>query len=191
MTYIPLSLGNGFLALFICIMESIIAGIVVTRTALPYEKPISPPDLIRIELGYGLIPLADKDKGEEFIELFRVTRYQLLEELKIMIPKIRIVDNMLLEANEYRILIKEEEAGRWMLKPDCFLCIDSGVVKEELPGEKVCEPVGGLSAIWVSADQREEAERLGYTVAAPITVIVSHLKEIISQRTGEFQKASE
>jgi len=95
---------------------------------------------------------------------------------------------MLVEANEYRILLKEEEVGRWMLKPNCLLCIDSGEVKEELFGEKVCEPVGGLPAIWVNADQREEAERLGYTVADSEAVIVSHLREIIIQRAGEFRE---
>jgi len=195
MTYMPLSLCNGFLALFICLMESNIAGIVVTKAVLtnefykePIPEPPSPPDLIRIELGFGLIPLAEKGRGAYFLELLKKTRLQLIEELEIKIPKIRIVDNMLLETNEYCIFIKGTEAGRWMLKPDCFLCIDSGVVKEELSGEKVCEPVGGLPAIWVNADQREEAERLGYTVADPISVIVSHLREIIIQRAGEFQE---
>jgi len=202
MTNIPISLGNGFLALFICLMESIIAGIAVTKAVIANEqnkkiissneldKEPSSPDPIRIELGFGLISLAEKGRGADFLELLKKTRLQLVEEIKIIIPKIRIIDNMLLETNEYCIFIKGTEGGRWMLKPDCFLCIDSGVVKEELSGEKVCEPVGGLPAIWVNADKREEAERLGYTVADPEAVIISHLKEIIKQRAGEFQDAS-
>jgi flagellar biosynthesis protein FlhA len=75
-----------------------------------------------------------------------------------------------------------------MLKPDCLLCIYTGGVKKELPGDKICEPVSGLPAIWVNADQREEAKRLGYTVANPEALIVSHLKEIIKHRAGEFQE---
>jgi flagellar biosynthesis protein FlhA len=73
-----------------------------------------------------------------------------------------------------------------MLKLDCLLCINTGGVKKELPGEKVCEPVSGLPAIWVNADQRGEAERLGYTVTDPEVFIVSHLKEIIKHHAGEF-----
>jgi len=184
-TYIPLSLCNGLLAQFLCLMESIIASHLVAWTLLfngMDEKQASSPDPIRIELGSGLIPLVKK----EFLEQFQELRRQLSEEIKIVIPKIRIVDNILLEADEYRILITEVEAGKWIIKPDCFLCIDPGDVKGELSGEKVCEPVGGLPAIWVSADQREEAERLGYTVADPTAVIVSHLREIVIQHTEEF-----
>jgi flagellar biosynthesis protein FlhA len=198
MTNIPLSICNGFLALFLCFMESNIAGIAVTKAVLADEqnkkiissndldKEPSHPEPIRIELGFGLIPLVDKGRGAEFLELIKKTRLQLVKEIKI--PKIRIIDNILLETNEYRIFIRGTEAGRWMLKSDCFLCIDSGGVKKELSGEKVCEPVGGLPAIWVDADQREEAELLGYTVADPEAVIVSHLREIIIKRIGEFQE---
>jgi flagellar biosynthesis protein FlhA len=200
MTYIPLSLCNGFLALFLCLMESIIAGIVVTKAVFAdkqSKKIISsneageetlPPDPIRVELGFGLIQLVDKGRGADFLELVKKTRLQLIEEIKIIIPKVRIIDNILLEYNEYRIFIKGAEAGRWKLKPDCLLCIDTGEVTKELIGEKVCEPVSGLSAIWVNADQREEAEQLGYTVADLEAVIVSHLKEIIKHRAGEFQE---
>jgi flagellar biosynthesis protein FlhA len=199
MTYVPLFLCNSSLALFICFLESNIAGFIVTKAVLADEqsekiisaneldKEPSPPDPIRVELGFGLIPLVDKGRGAEFLELLQGTRLQLLEELKIEIPKIRIIDNILLETNEYRIFIKGAEAGRWILKPDCSLCIDSGGVKKELPGEKVCEPVSALPAIWVSADQREEAELLGYTVVDPGSVLASHLKEIIKQRAVEFQ----
>ena len=195
MTYMPLSLCNGFLALLICFIESNIIGIVVTKAVLtnefykePIPEPPSPPDPIRIELGFGLIPLVDKGRGAEFLELLKKTRLQLIEELKIEIPKVRIIDNILLEINEYSIFIRGTEAGRWMLKPDCLLCIGSGGVRKKLPGEKVCEPVSGLPAIWASADKREEAERLGYTVADPEAVIVSHLRDIIIQRAGEFRE---
>jgi flagellar biosynthesis component FlhA len=191
MTYIPLSICNGFLAQFLCLMESIIVGIVATKAVKTNnfdKEPCSPPDLIRIELGFNLIPLVEKSRGTEFLLLLKKTRHELIEELEIEIPKIRIVDNILLEVNDYRILIKEKEAGRWMLKPDYFLCIYTGGVTKELPGEKVCEPVSSLPAIWVNADQREEAERLGYTVADPEAVIVSHLKEIIKHRVEEFQE---
>jgi len=166
-------------------MESIIASHLVAWSLLfngMDEKQASSPDPIRIELGSGLVPLVKK----EFLEQFQGLRRQLSEEIRIVIPKIRIVDNLQLETQEYHIFINEVKAGGWMIKLDCFLCIDPGDVKGELTGEKVCEPVGGLPAIWVSADQREKAEQLGYTVADPTTVIVSHLREIVIQHAEEF-----
>jgi len=187
--YTPLSLCNGFIAQFIGLMESIVVGKIVGMAAP------NPP--IRIEMGNGLSPFVDMNKEQmgyerikELMELIQVIRIQFYTEKKIKIPQIKIVDNSLLEANEYRIFMREEEAGRWTIKPDCFLCINSGSVREELPGEKVHDPVNGLPALWASAGQREEAERLGYTVANPISVIASHLKKIIVQYTEEFPKVS-
>jgi len=187
--YTPLCLCNGFLAQFTGLMESIIVSKIVTMVA-----PTPP---IRMELGNGLSPFVDMSKKQrgyerikELMELIQVIRIQFYTEKKVKIPQIKIVDNSLLETNEYRIFIKEEEEGRWTIKPDCFLCINSGSVREELSGEKVHDPVNGLPAFWASAGQREEAERLGYTVADPISVIASHLKKIIVQHAEEFPKVS-
>jgi len=189
MAYTPQFICNGFLAQFVALMESIVISKLVTMVAP------NPP--IRIELGDSLSPFVNMNKKQrdfkrikELMELIQVIRIQFYTEKKIKIPQIRIVDNLLLESNEYRIFIREEEAGRWIIKPDCSLCINSSSVREELPGEKVYDPVNGLPALWVSAGQRDEAERLGYTVADPISVIASHLKKIIIQHTEEFPKVS-
>jgi len=184
-TYTPQSLCNCFLVQFISLLESIIVRKIVTMAA--------PDPPIRMELGNDLSPFADIEKKQkeykiikELMELIQVIRIQFYVEKRIKIPQIRIVDNLQLETNEYRIFIREEEAGRWMINPDCLLCIDSGEVGKELPDEKVYEPVNGLPAFWIRAGQREEAGRLGYTVADPISVIASHLKKIITQHTAEF-----
>jgi flagellar biosynthesis protein FlhA len=188
MTYIPLSISNSLLTQFLGLIESIIVGIIVTRTAPPHEPYEEPaPDLIRIELGLGLIPLVDRERANELLERLQGLRHQLAEEIKIAIPKIRIIDNITLESKEYRILIKEAEVGRGIIHPDCLLCIGSGEAAGELPGEKTCDPVSGLPAFWVSVDKREEAERLGYTVVDPVSIIPAHLTELIKRHIAEFQ----
>jgi flagellar biosynthesis protein FlhA len=149
-------------------------------------SPVVPLDPLSLELGYGLIPLVDRDKGAELLERVQRVRRESALDLGLVIPRIRIIDNMRLEPSEYCLKIKGVDVGRGKIRMEYFLCINPGGVKDELPGEKTRDPAFGLPALWVSADRREEAERAGYTVVDPPSIIATHLTEIIKHHAAEI-----
>ncbi|MCL1929293.1 MAG: flagellar biosynthesis protein FlhA [Treponema sp.] len=149
-------------------------------------SPVVPLDPLSLELGYGLIPLVDRGKGAELLERVQRVRRESALDLGLVIPRIRIIDNMRLEPSEYCLKIKGVDVGRGKIRMEHFLCINPGGVKEELPGEKTRDPAFGLPALWVSADKREEAERAGYTVVDPPSIIATHLTEIIKHHASEI-----
>jgi flagellar biosynthesis protein FlhA len=148
--------------------------------------PVVSLDPLSLELGYGLIPLVDKDKGAELLDRIQGVRRQSGLDLGLVIPKIRIMDNMMLEPSEYCFKIKGVDTGRGKIRMGYYLCINSGNVTEELAGEKTREPTFGLPALWVSEDKRDEAERAGYTVVDPPSIIATHLTEIIKQHAADI-----
>ncbi|MCL1815953.1 MAG: flagellar biosynthesis protein FlhA [Treponema sp.] len=160
------------------------------ETAKPKEEmemsPVVPLDPLSLELGYGLIPLVDRDKGAELLERVQRVRRESALDLGLVIPRIRIIDNMRLEPSEYCLKIKGVDVGRGKIRMEYFLCINPGGVKDELPGEKTRDPAFGLPALWVSADRRDEAERAGYTVVDPPSIIATHLTEIIKHHAAEI-----
>jgi flagellar biosynthesis protein FlhA len=149
-------------------------------------SPVVPLDPMSLELGYGLIPLVDRDKGAELLERVQRIRRESALDLGLVIPKIRIIDNMRLEPSEYCIKIKGVDVGRGKIRMGYYLCINPGGVRDELPGEKTKDPAFGLPALWVSEDKRGEAERAGYTVVDPPSIIATHLTEIIKRYSSEI-----
>ena len=147
---------------------------------------IEPLDPLSLELGFGLIPLVDKDKGADLLDRVQRVRRETALNLGIVIPKIRIIDNMLLGSSEYCFKIRGVEAGKGAIRLGYYLCISTGSVTEEIPGEKTREPVFGLPAIWISEERRDEAERLGYNVVDPPSIIATHLTEIINHYAAEI-----
>jgi len=147
---------------------------------------VDPLDPLSLELGFGLIPLVDKDKGAELLERIQGVRRQTALDLGIVIPKIRIQDNMLLGSSEYCFKIRGIDVGRTTIRMGYYLCINPGTVIEELPGEKTRDPAFGLPALWVSEDRRDEAERAGYTVVDPPSIIATHLTEIIKRHGADL-----
>jgi flagellar biosynthesis protein FlhA len=147
---------------------------------------MEPPDPLSLELGFGLIPLVDKDKGAELLERVQGVRRQTALDLGIVLPKIRIIDNMLLGSSEYCFKIRGVEVGKSTIRLGYYLCINPGTVKEDLPGEKTQDPAFGLPALWISEDKRDEAERAGYTVVDPPSIIATHLTEIIKRHAAEI-----
>jgi flagellar biosynthesis protein FlhA len=150
------------------------------------EKHIEPLDPLSLELGFGLIPLVDKDKGAELLERIQGVRRQTALDLGMVIPKTRIIDNMLLGSSEYCFKIRGVEAGRSTIRMGYYLCINPGTVKEELPGEKTQDPAFGLPALWIGEDKRDAAERAGYTVVDPPSIIATHITEIIKRHAAEI-----
>ena len=149
-------------------------------------SPVVPLDALSLELGYGLIPLVDKEKGAELLERVQGVRRQSALELGLVIPKVRIIDNMVLDPSEYCFKIKGVDIGRGKIRMGYFLCINPGTVTEELPGEKTTDPAFGIPAVWISEDRRDEAERSGYTVVDPPSIIATHLTEIIKRHSAEI-----
>jgi flagellar biosynthesis protein FlhA len=148
--------------------------------------PVVSLDPLSLELGYGLIPLVDKDKGAELLDRIQGVRRQSGLDLGLVIPKIRIMDNMILEPSEYCFKIKGVDAGRGKIRMGYYLCINPGNAVEKISGEETREPTFGLPAVWVSEDRRDEAERAGYTVVDPPSIIATHLTEIIKQHAAEI-----
>ena len=149
-------------------------------------SPVVPLDPLCLELGYALIPLVDKEKGAELLERVTRIRREAGLDLGLVVPKIRIIDNMTLSPDEYSFKIKGIEAGRSKIKLGYYMCMNTGAVTEEIKGEKTFDPAFGVPAVWVSEDQREDAERAGYAVVDPPTIIATHITEIIRSHAAEI-----
>ena len=113
-------------------------------------------------------------------------RRQMALKMGFMVPPIRIRDNMQLEPNEYVILIREAEVARYTLYIDHFLAMNPGLAKESIPGITTVEPAFGMPAVWITAEQTDAAEKLGYTVVDPPSVLATHLTEIIKRYAYEL-----
>src|SRR6202012_1015093 len=143
-------------------------------------------DLLRIELGYGLLPLINDVQGHRITDQIKALRRQLAQEMGFVMPAVRILDNMQLGANEYRIRIKEFDSGKGELYPGSFLIMDPKGLPIDLPGTHTTEPAFGLPATWVSASLREEASFRGFTVVDPGTVLTTHLTEVLKSHMSEL-----
>jgi flagellar biosynthesis protein FlhA len=160
----------------------------------PKEEPISTAlalDLLRIELGYGLLPLINDVQGHRITDQIKALRRQLAQEMGFVMPAVRILDNMQLGANEYRIRIKEFDSGKGELFPGSFLIMDPKGLPIDLPGTATTEPAFGLPATWVSGSLKEEASFRGFTVVDPGTVLTTHLTEVLKSHMAELLSYAE
>lgn len=135
-------------------------------------------DAIEFEFGYGLIPLADVNQGGDLLDRVVMIRRQLALELGIVIPVVRIRDNIQLEPNAYRIKIKGNEMAKGELLLDHYLAMSPGG-EDTLEGIDTIEPSFGLPAKWITEDVKEQAEILGYTVVDPPSVVSTHITEVL------------
>jgi len=162
--------------------------------AQPEEEPIAEVlaiDSLKLELGYGLLPLINYQKGQRLTEQVKALRKQLARELGFVMPPVRIQDNMQLPANSYVIKVKDIECAGGEVRPDMLLVMNPSGEKIELPGETTQEPTFGLPAMWVANEYREEAVFKNYTVVDPPTVITTHLTEAIKENMSELLSYSE
>lgn len=143
-------------------------------------------DPLSLELGYALIPLVDKDKGAELLERISRIRREIALDLGLPVPKIRIIDNMNLDPNEYSFKIRGIEAGRCKIRLGYYMCMNTGAVTEELKGEATRDPAFGMPAIWVPETERADAEQAGYAVVDPPTIVATHITEIIKNHAAEI-----
>lgn len=139
---------------------------------------------IELEFGYGIIPLADANQGGDLLDRIVMIRRQLALELGMVVPMIRLRDNIQLSPNEYVVKIKGVEVSKSELLFDHFLAMNPGGTNEELEGVDTIEPAFGLPAKWIDEKEREKAEILGYTVVDPPSIIATHLTEIIKNNAS-------
>jgi len=141
---------------------------------------------MEVEIGYGLIPLADEAAGGDLLQRITSVRRQCAIEMGVVVQPIRIRDNLQLKTNEYVIKIRGTIVAKSELMPNMLLCMDPSNGEDEISGIKTMEPSFGLPAVWINKDQREEAEIKGLTVVDPTTVMVTHLSETIKTHSYEL-----
>jgi len=161
----------------------------LAEAAPPAEEPISSAlkmDELRLELGYGLISMANGSASQALTDQIKALRRQLASEMGFIMPAVRIMDNVQLQANDYVLKVKEVEVGRGVVYPNQYMTMDPTGRDIALPGIQTTEPTFGLPATWIDGSLREEAAILGLTVVDPATVISTHLTEIIKANMDEL-----
>ncbi|SEB03067.1 flagellar biosynthesis protein FlhA [Thalassobacillus cyri] len=143
-------------------------------------------DPVEFEFGYGLIPIADTNQGGDLLDRIVMIRRQLAIELGIVIPVVRIRDNIQLSPNEYRLKIKGNEVARGELMLDHYLAMSPGHEEDDIDGIDTQEPAFGLPAKWVTEEVKDDAELSGYTVVDPPSVVSTHITEVIKQHAHQL-----
>ncbi len=166
---------------------------IITAPAAAAEAPIADAmriDMIRVELGYSLLPLAAGDQPK-LTEQIRALRRSIASEMGFVLPPVRIQDNLNLGAEQYAIKIKEIEAGRGELRALMLLAMDPAGGAPNLPGERTTEPAFGLPAIWIDPSQREAALVRNCTIVDPPSVLATHLTELVRDMMPELLSYAE
>jgi flagellar biosynthesis protein FlhA len=143
-------------------------------------------DPMEVEVGVGLIRLADPKRGGDLLERIQRVRQSVASEIGIIMPKVRIRDNLRLEPNEYRIKIADMPVAHDRVEPGQFLAIDSGMTTGAVDGVTTKDPAFGTDARWIVPALRDQAEMMGYTVVEPGAVVATHLTEICRRHADEL-----
>jgi flagellar biosynthesis protein FlhA len=158
------------------------------------EEPIATAlaiDEVKIELGYGLLGLINDMDGRKLTDQIKALRRTLAADYGFVMPSVRILDNMRLPNQGYRLVIKEMEAGKGEVRTGCLMAMDPRGGQIQLPGEHTKEPAFGLPATWVDENLREEAAFRGYTVVDPATVLTTHLTEVLKDNMSDLLSYAE
>ena len=182
------------LALLLTRNEHRVAKAVVTkeREAAAKKEPekvekLLDLDTMELEVGYGLVRLVDAAKGGDLLDRISMIRRQIAVDLGVIVPPIRIRDNMQLSANDYVIKVKGQPIGRGVTYPEQFLAMDNGATSGPIPGaSQTTEPAFGLPAYWITESQRAQAELLNYTVVEATSVLATHLTELVKSHAHEL-----
>jgi flagellar biosynthesis protein FlhA len=144
-------------------------------------------DTMELEIGYGIVRLVDAAKGGDLLDRISMIRRQVAMELGVIVPPIRIRDNLQLSANDYVVKIKGQAVARGVAYPEQFLAMDNGATSGPIPGaEQTIEPAFGLPAYWITESQRAQAELLNFTVVEATSVMATHLTELIKRHAHEL-----
>jgi len=202
--FLTLAVGTGAMAWFSFKRQAATEAAVKAQAIIPKpgqpggpalpEEPISKAlaiDTIRLELGYGLLPLVQGEGSNKLTDQIKGLRRQLAEDMGYVLPAVRIQDNLQLPANTYVVRIKEIESGRGDVRPLMLMCMDPTGSTIALPGESTTEPTFGLPAMWIDEQYREEAHFKGYTVVDAPTVVTTHITEIIKDNMPDLLNYAE
>ncbi len=157
--------------------------------ALPQPEPVEKllkVDMMGLEVGYGLISLVDTKRGGNILERIKSIRRQLALELGVVVPPIRIRDNLQLRPNQYSVLVKGVSVATGELMLNHLLAMNPGTATAEIDGVLTREPAFGLDAYWIREELKDEAQNVGYTVVDLQTVVTTHLSEIIKRHAPEL-----
>lgn len=166
-----------------------VVEILPAASAEPEEEPISQTlaiDEIKIELGYGLLPLINDLEGRRLTDQIKALRRTLAADFGFVMPSVRILDNMRLPSMGYALRIKEMEAGAGEVRIGQLMAMDPRGGQVDLPGEHMKEPAFGLPATWIDDSLREEATFRGYTIVDPATVLTTHLTEVLKENMPDL-----
>jgi len=155
----------------------------------PQEQPVEElldVDRISVQVGVRLISMVDPRKGSSIFDRIGALRRKFAQQLGIIIPLVRLRDNINLEANGYEIRLSELAVAKGRLEPDMLLAMDSGTVATKIKGMETVEPVFGLPALWIKPQDKEKAELNGYTVIDPESVFITHLSETLKKHAHEL-----
>jgi flagellar biosynthesis protein FlhA len=148
-------------------------------------------DTLELEIGYGLIPLADQKQGGDILDRIVMIRRQFAIELGLVIPTIRIRDNLQLTPNEYVLKFRGNRIAMGEVYLDHFLAMNQGLDDDSIDGIKVIEPAFGLPAVWVSMEEKQRAELMGYMIVDPPSVIATHLTEVLKRYVHQLLRREE
>ncbi|MEW5757113.1 MAG: flagellar biosynthesis protein FlhA [Pseudomonadota bacterium] len=196
--FLTLAAAAGTAAYLVDKKQKAVAAETAAAQLLPPERPaapevkelgwddVTPVDLIGLEVGYRLIPMVDKAQGGELMSRIKGVRKKLSQELGFLIPPVHIRDNLELAPNAYRITLMGVPLGQDEVLTEKYLALNPGQVFGTLHGIACRDPAFGLEAVWIDADQREQAQTLGYTVVDASTVIATHLSHLLQSHAHEL-----
>ena len=159
-------------------------------TTQPPEKLLTV-DTMELEVGYALVKLVDSKQGGDLLSRISMIRRQLAVDLGLVVPPIRIRDNMQLQGHDYQLKIRGNAIAKGVVYPDKHMAMNSGLADQPLDGIPTKEPAFGLDAWWIDANQRQRAETLNYTVVDASSVLATHITEIIKLHADELLSREE
>ena len=196
--FLAIFAGTGYLAWRRAQAAKVAPAPVVEAAAAPgsaeAEEPIAATlaiDDVKVELGYGLLPLINDLEGRRLTDQIRALRRTLATDFGFVMPPVRILDNMRLPTQGYSIRIKEMDAGVGEVRLGSLMAMDPRGGQVEIPGEHIREPAFGLPATWIEEGLKEEATFRGYTIVDPATVLTTHLTEILKDNMADLLSYSE
>ncbi len=158
------------------------------RDGVPRPEQVAPPavDPLELEVGYGLVNLVDPGDGGGLLHRVAAIREQIATELGLVIPAVRIRDNMQFRPDEYCIKLRGQRIGRGEVRPHDYLAMDAGLNLEPIAGVQTKEPAFGIPAVWITEENKGRAEAIGYTVVDTPSVMATHLTEVIRDHAAEI-----
>jgi flagellar biosynthesis protein FlhA len=157
-----------------------------TQPEGPAVEDLLKVDTLELEVGYGLVSLVDANQGGDLLDRISAIRRQLAAEIGLVMPPVRIRDNMTLTPNQYRVRIRGATVAEGETHPGMLLAMDSGIASGPIQGEKTVEPAFGLDAWWIAPNLKQRAETMNYTVVDPTSVLTTHVAEIVKNHGDEL-----